>query len=344
MRYLLVGNYGVCNAGDEILREYFLAHFSEVEWKVLSAHPEEGEYARLPSGLRSFICFRWLRTLSALRRSNGMVFGGGSLFTDAESSRACVIWFLHALWARILRKPIFLTFQGIGPFRTRLGEWCARRVVSWAAFISVRDTASADRISLWKKSTEVVQTFDPSISLLKDKCSTQRTNNVFIFIPRLSTGWSRQNREKVCSILASLQDRGDEVRILSLQPSDAQEQKLCHTFGDPLGVSVHPAASMEDVLLLIEGATCVITQRYHGSIAAALSCGIPFHAIHLREGDKLNALAGMCGCPSETLDSLSPASVLDVDWGSLRERVISLCNQYVRLVEQGENSLRGALT
>ena len=291
-----------------------------------------------------------------------MVFGGGSLFTDAESSRACVIWFLHALWARILRRPIFLAFQGIGPFRTRFGEWCARRVVSWAAFISVRDTLSVQRLTggvacterglfakrngrveVWKKSTEVVQTFDPSISLLKDKCSTQRTNNVFVFIPRFSTLWKSENQQKMSSILASLQARGDEVRIISLQPSDAREQKLCHDLGDPLGVEIEEAPTMSDVLSHIEGATCVITQRYHGSIAAALSCGIPFHAIHLREGDKLHALAGMCGCPSETLDSLVSASVLDVDWASLRERVVSLCNQYVRLVEQGEESLKKAL-
>ncbi|MEK7137506.1 MAG: polysaccharide pyruvyl transferase family protein, partial [Patescibacteria group bacterium] len=147
MQYLLVGNYGVSNAGDEILREYFLERFPEIDWKVLSAHPEKGEFPRFPAGLRSFFSLRWLSTLRELRKADGMVFGGGSLLTDTESVRACFIWFLHAAAAWLLHKPIILAFQGIGPFRTKAGEWCSRWVVRRAAFISVRDEESYNMTS-----------------------------------------------------------------------------------------------------------------------------------------------------------------------------------------------------
>ena len=51
----------------------------------------------------------------------------------------------------------------------------------------------------------------------------------------------------------------------------------------------------------------------------------------------------MCHCPSETLESFDPATLLDTDWEALHERLVSLLGQYGMLVEQGEVTLRAAL-
>ncbi len=271
MRFVLVGNFGVGNAGDEILREYFLERLPEVEWIVGG-----GEYPRFPSGLRSFLSLRWMRTVSALRKSDGMVFGGGSLFTDVESPRACWVWFCHAIAAWLFRKPILLTFQGIGPFRTRRGRWLAEWVVRRSAFLSVRDGASKERVGRWKKNTDVIQTFDPSILLMDKQKTDLRTKNVINFIPRFSTG--KKQRE----LVESLRRSGKEVRVYSLQPGDGWEAEHVR--------------SLRELSSQLEG-ECVITQRYHGAIAA-IAAGIPFIAIRQREGDKLDALAQAAGACS----------------------------------------------
>ncbi len=342
MQYLLVGNYGVGNAGDEVLRSYFTRRYPEVNWSILSEEPKESELARFPAGPRSLFSFKWLKTLRALSASDGLVFGGGSLFTDAESSHACFVWLMHVLFCLILRKPYFLAFQGIGPFRSGFASFSARIAVRFASFISVRDTASAERILLWKKNTEVVQTFDPAISLLKDLCEINRTKKLFIFIPRFSTGWSSSNREKFVRILRGLREGGGELGLISMQPSDPRERRLMEYFSHELQAPVSEALVMEEVVRQIQGATCVLTERYHGIIAAALACGIPFLALRLREGDKLDALAGMCGAPSETIESFRESS-MKRDWGELRERLVSLSTQYVKLVDQGETTLKDAL-
>lgn len=343
MRYLLVGNYGVGNAGDEVLREYFLERYPDVSWAVLSAQPQGDEFPRFPAGLRSFISFRWLRTASALLQSDGLVFGGGSLFTDAESHVASFVWFAHVLFAVLLRKPYFLAFQGIGPFRSPIASAIARFAVRHAAYLSLRDTASAERVLLWKKNTEVVQTFDPSIALLKDQCDINRAKKLFIFIPRFSTGWTPEIQSKFIRIFEGVQQTGAEIRIISMQPYDAGERRLTEKLSHALQIPVHEAIVMEEVVREIEGATCVITERYHGIIAAALACGVPFVALRLRESDKLDALARMCGCQSETLESFQESTLLDRDWIRERERLISLCTQYTKLVEQGESTLKEAL-
>src|SRR3989344_5413694 len=95
VRYLLVSNFGAGNAGDEMLRAYFLRRFPEVTWQVLSARPQSGGLPRVPAGMSSLLSLGWIRTAYALARSSGLVFSGGSLWTDSESLRSCIIWTLH---------------------------------------------------------------------------------------------------------------------------------------------------------------------------------------------------------------------------------------------------------
>jgi polysaccharide pyruvyl transferase WcaK-like protein len=329
MRLLLVGNYGVGNAGDEVLREYFLKRFPEVEWHVCSAKPHDEELPRFPAGFRSFFTFRWMQTYQALRTSDGLVFGGGSLFTDTESVHACLIWLIHAWFARLLRKPYYLTFQGIGPFKTSMGEWCARNVARHAAFISVRDVSSADRVRMWKTSTNIVQTFDPSICLLESEKQDIRTNNLFIVIPRFSPGNTSEYWEEIGDFL-----RGGNVRILSLQPGDTREQKLCRELTVSLGTVVVAIASLQEAVSALRGATGVVTQRYHGALAA-LAAGVPFVALPQRDGDKLDTLAKDGDCPTELAG--------EMDWETLRVGIAEKRKSFAASSMRGEVALKKAL-
>ena len=332
--YLLVGNYGVGNAGDEILREYFLERFPEVAWRVLSACPQREELPRFPAGIRSFFSFQWLATFQELRRADGMVFGGGSLWTDSESLSACIIWTVHAGFALFLRKPIFLAFQGIGPFRTKLGEALARWVLKRASFVSVRDVASLQRRESWKMNTKVIQSFDPAFLLLDAKKSDLRIKNVFIFIPRFSSQWTADTRQKFLSFFQGTQREGGTIRILSLCPEDMRERFLCESFAHSLDVSVEEVTSLREVPQLLSGAMCVLTERYHGALAA-LAKGVPFVALRREKGDKLDALAEMCGCPS--------ATVRDVRFPVSAEMLPMKAEECHELALKGEEVLRQAL-
>ena len=169
MKCVLIGNFGVGNLGDEALKEYFLQEFS-IDWTIVSAHPRaSNEVARLPGGLRSFLGFKWVKTIAAYRQCGAVVFGGGSLFTDAESVFAVALWWLHAQCAFFFRKPVHLAFQGIGPFRTRLGERLSRSVCRKSATISVRDLQSYNRVGEWGLSRKCIQSFDPVISLIESQ-------------------------------------------------------------------------------------------------------------------------------------------------------------------------------
>lgn len=288
MRYLLVGNYGTGNLGDSALKDYFLSTFPEVQWAVLSARPSVGELPRFPLGLRSLIQTPWWKTVRALKESDGIVFGGGSLFTDSESIVACLLWGWHALLARVFGKHILLAFQGIGPFRTHLGIFITKKVCSWADFISVRDESSAALVALWKLNTISIQSFDPVFSLIQRQKHDGSTKKLLSIIPRATGTKAFQKR---CRDLASAYE---SVQILSLEPCSAREQRVCRHLQKHFGASV-PVIDIQSLTQLaekIEGSAYVLSQRYHGALAA-IALGIPVEIIPQRPGDKLSALRVM---------------------------------------------------
>lgn len=215
-----------------------------------------------------------------------MVFGGGTLFTDTESVRACLLWWWHALWAWMLGKRILLAFQGIGPFRSRTGARCARWVARRAAFVSVRDAASLERIRSWGVNLDVVQSFDPVFLSLSSRSRERRTQNLFCMIPR-------RNSPDAFVLRARVLARGrswDGVRILSLQPDDPEEQAVCARLAQATHAAVVPVRTIDDLAHAVSGASFVLTQRYHGAIAA-LALGVAFEVVPQGEGDKLAAAA-----------------------------------------------------
>ena len=312
MKLLLVGNFGVGNLGDEALRQYFVTRFSDVDWTIVSANPSgTREVPRLPLGFRSFRQ-PWGKTLQAYRQAEGVVFGGGSLLTDTESTLACILWWLHAVVARIYGKPVFLAFQGIGPFRSAFGEWFARSTARMAQFVSVRDEFSLKRVQQWGIA-DVVLTFDPVLKIIEPHLATSDQSKLTIaLIPR-----SNSKGEFIERMKEVLQGKHpDEVRIISLQHDHPRECKLCDELPEQLGMpctcrAVHTLQELADALT---GVSYVLTERYHGGIAA-IGLGIPFGMVVQSPEDKLSALK-MYESGSHRLDSLAL-----VQWGEeeLRE-------------------------
>lgn len=223
------------------------------------------------------------------------MFGGGSLFTDTESLWACVLWGFHGLVAYLFGRPIMLAFQGIGPFRTRLGEGIARWLIRKSVYISVRDSLSYSRISSWPKNTKVIQSFDPVFSLIEADKIGVRTN-ILIVIPRMNSSQSFLNK------FIELYNRQswDKIIILRFEPSHPGEQSITReilaAMPSTQRSSVRDITDYTSLLSSMEGASCVLTHRYHGAIAA-LALGLDLHVVSQGEGDKLSALSQVLTTP-----------------------------------------------
>ena len=285
LRAILIGNYGDGNFGDDVLRQYMTETFA-CSWTVVTARPEQqSDVPRIPCGLAS-LRTPWARTIRALWRADLVVFGGGTLFTDAESLFACFLWGLHAFVAFILRKPILFAFQGVGPFRTIIGERIARFFFRRATFISVRDTNSYELVSSWKCSVAIVQTADPAILLFDRYRVTipEDQRKYLTIIPRTQSG------RELFDTARTFLNRSPHLAtaLCPLQPE--KEDPICNAymylFDDPI-LSFQRTPS--DLIAFLCESSIILTQRYHGAIAA-LSVGIRPHIVPLVSGDKLDVL------------------------------------------------------
>ncbi|PIR48751.1 hypothetical protein COU80_03580 [Candidatus Peregrinibacteria bacterium CG10_big_fil_rev_8_21_14_0_10_55_24] len=317
MRLLLVGNYGAGNLGDEALRDFFLTRFPQHVWTCISVRPsrDRPEVPPLPCGLRSLCTTPWWRTFMVLWRVDAVVFGGGSLFTDTESVFACMLWWWHAMVARFLRKPLHFAFQGVGPFRTRLGEWLARSAFRKARSLSVRDTLSFSRVQLWHLNTKVIQSFDPVFSLVDKEKTHTNPQNVLTVIPR------HNSRDSLLSRLKELLLGGmwDGVDILLLQPEHPQERSFALELLSAGAREIIPVRTLEELVDQVAASRVVLTQRYHGGLVA-LALQRELHCVEQSPGDKLDALAKLAARPFD------------------REVLCSQIEDGVRALEQGLRS------
>lgn len=287
MKAVLIGNYGVGNFGDEALKEYFLEAYPDVTWTVVSARPGAGELARLPAGIRSLFGTAWMKTLGAIRRADAVVFGGGTLFTDIESVRACIVWGIHAFAARLFGVPLHLAFQGIGPFKTGMGEWIARRVVRWAASISVRDSESFARTLTWSTQVPVVETFDPVFALFVAKKQECHPNGAYVLIPRHNSG--KNFLSALESHVTNL--RHAEIIIALFQPDDRRERKTVETLRRTYPhASVRTIRTADDLMSLLATASHCVCERFHGALAA-VAAGVPLSAVSQAAGDKISTVS-----------------------------------------------------
>lgn len=284
MKCVLVGNYGVGNIGDEALKEYFLSEFPDIEWSVVSANPtEKRDTPRLPLGIRSLFT-PWWKTINAIRHSDILIFGGGSLFTDIESVWACVIWRTYAILASWFKVTVMLAFQGAGPWKTGLGLRLAKKTYQSAAFISVRDEDSLRRLEAFTLSRPPVLSFDPAFAFF----ATHPRNTVgqrLVLIPRANS-----NEKFFEEAQKKLSENFSDVRILLMQPDDTERRvgerlKAMST----VAASVIELTSVQHLLDEVSTASDVLSQRFHGTLAA-FAMGVPARSVPQHTGDKMDTL------------------------------------------------------
>ncbi|WP_053373799.1 polysaccharide pyruvyl transferase CsaB [Paenibacillus sp. FJAT-27812] len=170
-RIVISGYYGFSNSGDEaVLRSILLALEEEgaaqgvrIEPIVLSADPA---WTSQMYGVESVRRMHPADLWKALRGSDGLISGGGSLLQDATSAKTIPYYTGVMKLAQMLGKPTFAYSQGIGPVNRRWMDPLIRSVMKRSAYVSVRDAESAallGRIGVPAEQIEVVP--DPVMGL-----------------------------------------------------------------------------------------------------------------------------------------------------------------------------------
>jgi polysaccharide pyruvyl transferase CsaB len=176
-RILISGYYGFGNLGDEMILEAMVSDMRglmpDIELIVLSGSPEETAHRY---SVRSLRYDDYIGIFSALRGADLFISGGGGLIQDITSQRSLLYYLGLIGLAELLRVPVMVYAQGIGPVNSALGRAAVKKALNRVSLISLRDSeskADLERMGVTEPSKVVVS--DPALGLdgfrgrIKDK-------------------------------------------------------------------------------------------------------------------------------------------------------------------------------
>lgn len=148
MRAVLCGYYGKGNGGDEALLATLLQMLpAQVNPIVLSGNPEE---TQTRYGVAACDRFSPSAVWQALRQSDALIWGGGSLMQDSTSVISPLYYGGLMELAQRMNLQTIAWAQGIGPLQRALTRWLTRRNLAGCTAVSVRDAGSAALVANWQ--------------------------------------------------------------------------------------------------------------------------------------------------------------------------------------------------
>lgn len=148
-RMIISGYYGYGNSGDEAVLHSILQALREESEKmnvriapiVMSNNPQATAQMH---GVMAIHRFNVRKILKNIRRSDGLISGGGSLLQDI-TGRMTIPYYLSVIkFAQWFGKPTFIYAQGVGPIQTKSFYPFIRYIYRRCEYISVRDRESGE--------------------------------------------------------------------------------------------------------------------------------------------------------------------------------------------------------
>ncbi|CAM2932543.1 polysaccharide pyruvyl transferase CsaB [Paenibacillus sediminis] len=284
---VISGYYGFKNSGDEAVLKSILTALEEqgrqagvkVEPIVLSIDPE---WTSSVYGVRAVHRMKLGEVRQALKESDGLISGGGSLLQDVTSAKTIPYYLAILKLAQWMRKPTFIYAQGIGPVNRKLFHPLIKSVFKKCAYISVRDEQSAELLhsmGLDPKKVQVVP--DPVMGLPlpeNDRSHTAADDD----LPRIGISvrfWNKERREldSIAQGLKQLAERRNvHLRFLPFHlPADEEASRYImdkiqevESSGSKVSIcqdALHP----QEMLREVSQCQAVIGMRLHSLIYAA---------------------------------------------------------------------------
>lgn len=266
MRVLLSGYYGFGNLGDEALLGGLASALSARGHTpvVLSGTPAA---TRSLHGFEAHHRTRGL--LGALLSTDAVVSGGGGLLQDGTSSRSLTYYLGVIRLARLLRRPVVVYGQSLGPL-SQSGRERVQAALRGVPLL-LRDARSRDLARALGFDSELVA--DPALLLpapagtIEGASSAERSSGPVVLVPR---GGQPQLNRSLERLALSLVDAGRKVEVASLHPAEDDASAAALVAAVP-SASQRPTATPAAALNLFAAAAYVVSVRLHGCILAARS-------------------------------------------------------------------------
>ena len=292
LRLILSGYYGRGNVGDEAILAGMVAairaHEPETRLTVISAAPES---TRALHGVEAVSHRDPVGIARAIRASDGLVSGGGSLLHDQGSLRPVPTYGGMILLSRLLGRPAAVHAHGLGPLTHRHQRWLAALALRAATSVSLRDERSAALLRQLGVRRTVPIVPDPALGLPPPVHPDAHGR------PRLVVSlrdWPGSDRW-LPAVTDALRRLGRRLEIVLLPMHLPEDVTLAERVASEIdGARVAVPADYREAIEIVAGAGIVLGMRLHSLVFAALATR-PFVAVSY--DPKVTAFAEQLGQP-----------------------------------------------
>ncbi|HEY6740406.1 MAG TPA: polysaccharide pyruvyl transferase CsaB [Actinopolymorphaceae bacterium] len=293
---VMLGYFGFGNAGDEAVLAAEVAALrstlgSSTRFTVVSG---DVEHTRRVHDLPAVSRTDFRAIVRALRSSDGLVAGGGSLLQDVTSARPVAFYGGVMLVARLLGKPVFVYAQGLGPLQHRVNRLLAARALRASSYVSLRDP---DSIALARSLgvQDLVLVPDPVLGLPVGDAPSERARSADAVAVALRP-WRGQDTW-LPPVVSALGRLAEDFRIVLVPFHAEQDTDLARHVAEELGgraTIVAPDGGYRAAVDAIASSRVVLGMRLH-ALVSAVAAGVPFVA--LSYDPKVDAFAARCDRP-----------------------------------------------
>lgn len=145
---LIVGYYGYSNSGDDAILSSICHDIKDIDQNigigVLSNNPTMTECDYDVTGYKRFSI---PQIIKAIRTSDVVLLGGGSLLQDGTSSRSLFYYLFVVKVALMMKRKVMLYANGIGPIHKSFNRKVTAKIINKVNHITLRESLSADVLS-----------------------------------------------------------------------------------------------------------------------------------------------------------------------------------------------------
>ncbi|HSI65816.1 MAG TPA: polysaccharide pyruvyl transferase CsaB [Planococcus sp. (in: firmicutes)] len=299
MRIVLSGYYGFDNVGDEAILFAIIQSLKEyhpgVNLTVLSNNPE-----KTASSYKVDAVNRWNfnEVRKALKASDCLISGGGSLLQDETGLKSITYYSGVMKIAQVLKKPVFIYAQGMGPVKSRINRKIMKHVLQRSEMITVRDKQSKSFLESIGVTKPIQLVPDPVMAIDAsdfisgmNKPADSDKRVISVSVRKWTEDQSYLN--KVASALDGLVANGHEILMVPMHGKHDHE-----TSQNVVGMMKHGAeifpydSSIEEKMAAVKESDVLLGMRLHALIFASVG-NTPFVA--LSYDPKIDSFAEIVG-------------------------------------------------
>lgn len=283
---LIAGYHGFGNCGDEAILKAMTTNIrglaEDVDITALSHKPE---FTKTEYNIKSVQRFNVVQVLSAIKHSDIILSGGGTLLQNGTSTRSLLYYLSIIKLAKLFRKRVMLYANGIGPVTGKFNQRLVRSVINTVDVITLREKLSeADLRNIGVSNPNVTVTADAAFKLKSiedDEAEKLLLAEGFEDRGKKRIGvsvraWSKAKYgddyvAKIAKACDSIADTGKEIIFIPMQfPSDIAISKRVASMMKNKSYILMKKYTPAEILGIVGRVDAMVSMRLHTLIFAAV--------------------------------------------------------------------------